>query len=68
VVEDLAAVVRRFLQQTSGPTSPSQFVKVYKNWIVEKALPFWSSAGFDARPARFRERLDWLGQPGELPA
>jgi mannose/cellobiose epimerase-like protein (N-acyl-D-glucosamine 2-epimerase family) len=37
-------------------------MKAYKNWIVEKALPFWSDAGFDAGHQRFRERLDWQGQ------
>ena len=28
-------------------------MKAYKDWILEKALPFWSDAGFDARHQAF---------------
>ena len=66
-VGDLAAAVRGFLQRRSQTASACTAMRAYKNWIVEKALPFWSDAGFDARHARFRERLDWHGRPVQVP-
>lgn len=32
-------------------------------WLTAKALPLWSTIGFDARQGCFHERLDWAGQP-----
>jgi mannose-6-phosphate isomerase len=66
-VGDLAAVARAFLQRLSESASAFAAMKAYKDWIVAKALPFWAEAGFDARHARFRERLDWHGRPVEAP-
>jgi mannose/cellobiose epimerase-like protein (N-acyl-D-glucosamine 2-epimerase family) len=36
-------------------------------WVVDKALPVWSVAGFDPVAGRFRERLDWSGAPLDVP-
>ena len=38
-----------------------------KDWIVERALPLWSHAGFDPRHGRFQERLSLSGKPVEVP-
>lgn len=66
-VGDLAAVVRSFLRRRSEAAPPFAALKAYRTWIVEKALPFWADAGFDAQHGRFRERLDWHGGPVEVP-
>jgi D,D-heptose 1,7-bisphosphate phosphatase len=66
-VGDLAAAVRRFLQQRPQIAAPLAAIKAYRDWIVEKALPFWADDGFDAQNARFRERLDWYGGAVEVP-
>ena len=42
-------------------------MNAYVEWIVGKALPFWATDGFDARRARFRERLDLAGMPLDVP-
>lgn len=34
-----------------------------KSWLVEQALPFWSSAGFDRSTLLFEERVDFSGRP-----
>ena len=39
----------------------------YRDWIVGKALPFWSTAGFDDAAGRFHERLDATGAPRAVP-
>ena len=39
----------------------------YKQWIVDRALPVWSTMGFDAVAGRFRERLDRSGAPLDVP-
>jgi hypothetical protein len=40
----------------------------YRDWIAAKALPVWSTAGFDAGQGMFQERLDWSGRPqGTVP-
>ncbi|VFU08270.1 AGE family epimerase/isomerase [Methylocella tundrae] len=36
-----------------------------RDWIVERALPLWSTIGFDAQRGVFQERLDWSGRPVE---
>lgn len=36
-----------------------------ENWICGKALPLWTSAGFDAARDMFQERLDFDGKPLE---
>ena len=33
------------------------------NWIKERTLPFWSTAGFNSMRGCFFERMDWTGQP-----
>ncbi len=40
----------------------------YRNWIVEKALPLWSTAGFNSGRGMFQERLDRCGAPQEAVA
>ena len=42
-------------------------IRAYRDWIVTEALPFWSSAGFDAGAGRFHERLDRTGAPLDVP-
>lgn len=37
----------------------------YREWIAAKALPLWSTVGFDAGRGMFHERLDWTGAPQE---
>ena len=39
----------------------------YKNWLVECALPLWSTRGFDAGAGRFHERLDFSGEAVDVP-
>jgi mannose-6-phosphate isomerase len=34
-----------------------------RQWLIGSALPLWASVGFDRKHGRFRERLDWSGQP-----
>lgn len=38
-----------------------------RNWLTQKALPFWSMAGFDRRENLFVERFDFSGEPVEVP-
>jgi mannose-6-phosphate isomerase len=40
-----------------------QIVQELHNWTVEKALPLWSTAGFDKSRGGFRERLNVDGSP-----
>jgi mannose/cellobiose epimerase-like protein (N-acyl-D-glucosamine 2-epimerase family) len=35
----------------------------FRDWLVTKALPLWSTAGFDAGQGVFQERLEWRGRP-----
>jgi mannose/cellobiose epimerase-like protein (N-acyl-D-glucosamine 2-epimerase family) len=56
-----------FLDRDGESATASAAMKGYKNWIVENAVPFWADAGFDVGNGRFRERLDWRGQPVEVP-
>ncbi len=37
----------------------------FRYWLVTKALPLWSTVGFDAGQGVFQERLEWGGQPQE---
>jgi mannose-6-phosphate isomerase len=37
----------------------------YRDWIAAKALPLWSTVGFDAGRGMFHERLEWSGAPQE---
>ena len=39
----------------------------YHAWILDAALPAWSTIGFDASAGRFRERLSWTGAPVDVP-
>lgn len=40
----------------------------WKDWLISKALPLWSSQGFDAEKIRYHERLTWQGRPAEINA
>lgn len=42
-------------------------VQRYIAWVRDTALPFWATSGFDVSAGRFRERLDWGGQPLAVP-
>ncbi len=42
-------------------------LEAFREWIVGRALPAWASLGFDAAAGRFRERLDTLGAPVDVP-
>jgi mannose/cellobiose epimerase-like protein (N-acyl-D-glucosamine 2-epimerase family) len=42
-------------------------LETYLDWTVGTALPFWAERGFDAGAGRFRERLDFAGQPVAVP-
>lgn len=42
-------------------------LKAFREWIVGRALPAWSTLGFDATAGRFRERLDGRGAPLDVP-
>lgn len=42
-------------------------IENYTRWIVDRALPAWSSLGFDDAAGRFRERLTWDGRPLDVP-
>ena len=39
----------------------------YLDWTVGTALPFWAEQGYDARAARFHERLDHAGRAIAVP-
>lgn len=39
----------------------------YQRWIIDAALPAWSTIGFDVAAGRFRERLDRTGTPLDVP-
>ena len=42
-------------------------IGAFIDWTVERALPLWATAGYDAAAGRFRERLDFAGQPLDVP-
>ena len=35
----------------------------FRSWLITKALPLWSTVGFNAKQGCFHERLDWAGLP-----
>lgn len=37
--------------------------ELLRNWLTSKALPLWSTVGFDVGRGCFHERLDWTGRP-----
>ena len=39
------------------------YVERFREWIVQKALPLWAAAGFDAERGSFVERLTLEGMP-----
>ena len=41
--------------------------RVYLEWVINEALPFWASGGFDTVRHRFHERLDFAGRPLDVP-
>lgn len=48
---------------TAGESAAAESAARYRDWIVARALPLWSSAGFDAGQGMFQERLDRDGRP-----
>jgi len=47
---------------TSIPVALSKELAVAKAWVLEQALPFWSSTGFDQSAQLFEERVDFSGR------
>jgi len=45
----------------------TEHLQAYQAWIADRALPTWSTRGFDAAAGRFRERLDATGAPVDVP-
>jgi mannose-6-phosphate isomerase len=42
---------------------PEQALRRLQTFVVERALPLWSAAGFDEANGVFRERLEFSGEP-----
>jgi len=38
-------------------------IAALKAWMIDDALPFWSTRGFDRSSGLFEERLDFSGRP-----
>jgi mannose/cellobiose epimerase-like protein (N-acyl-D-glucosamine 2-epimerase family) len=62
-----------FIATDCIPSTPSaEFAKAcaqaerLKTWLTAKALPLWSTVGFDVRRECFQERLDWACRPDEV--
>jgi mannose/cellobiose epimerase-like protein (N-acyl-D-glucosamine 2-epimerase family) len=47
--------------------TPQRSVDRLKRFVVERALPLWSTAGFDEKAGCFHERLDFTVRPPDLP-
>jgi hypothetical protein len=47
----------------SEPIKIDQSVRRLKEFVCERALPLWASAGFDEDAGCFEERLDFSGAP-----
>jgi mannose/cellobiose epimerase-like protein (N-acyl-D-glucosamine 2-epimerase family) len=50
---------------SNGPEQAQFASKRLRQWLISTALPLWAAVGFDSSRGRFRERLDWSGQPVE---
>lgn len=53
--------MRKFM--SSEISGASNIAKYLRRWTIEKALPLWSSNGFDAKRGGFHERLNPDGSP-----
>jgi mannose-6-phosphate isomerase len=51
----------------SAPPDPARVTAGLRRWMVDKALPLWASAGYDARRGGFQERLRPDGTPDLAP-
>jgi mannose-6-phosphate isomerase len=51
------------LTASSDSLAPAQIADELRRWAIEKALPLWSSQGFDAGRGGFQERLNPDGSP-----
>lgn len=40
---------------------------IWREWLVDRALPLWSERGFDPARGLYHERLTWSGMPVALP-
>uniref|UniRef100_Q07IN1 Mannose-6-phosphate isomerase n=1 Tax=Rhodopseudomonas palustris (strain BisA53) TaxID=316055 RepID=Q07IN1_RHOP5 len=49
------------------PTPLEDELQTAKAWLVDKALPFWANAGFDADTDLFVERTDFAGRRLDAP-
>ncbi len=52
-------------QAPDDRTRATLLTETLRHWLIASALPLWASVGFDSAHGRFRERLDWTGQPVE---
>lgn len=44
------------------PQSPARFAALLTDWVVQHALPFWATSGFDGEHRRFEECLSLKGE------
>jgi mannose/cellobiose epimerase-like protein (N-acyl-D-glucosamine 2-epimerase family) len=51
----------------AGAPVEEEGLQPFREWIIGRALPAWSTLGFDAAAGRFRERLDGRGAPLDVP-
>lgn len=49
-------------ERASLDSARAELAKI-TTWLIDDALPFWASAGFDAPTGAFHERLDFAGRP-----
>jgi mannose/cellobiose epimerase-like protein (N-acyl-D-glucosamine 2-epimerase family) len=51
------------LATAKAPPDPVRVTADLRHWLIDKALPLWSSAGYDAKRGGFQERLHPDGTP-----
>ena len=51
------------LAAAKAPPDPVRVTADLRRWAIEKALPLWASAGYDAKRGGFQERLHPDGTP-----
>ena len=51
------------LAAAKAPPDPVRVTADLRRWAIEKALPLWASAGYDAKRGGFQERLHADGTP-----
>lgn len=51
------------MSTTSGPSSSITMQAQWRKWLIGRALPLWSDAGFDSSCHLYHERLGWDASP-----